>query len=158
MQLARDSTFMSASCYQLVWPIGKVSDPVPLPAPTCEGVGQTSSFRLPDAFRQRGLGRSAHEVLSVLESGPLAVKIIAEKTGRHLQTVRISLARMQRHGLVERNGRIWRTFAPISELDLDALAKDVGTQGAGARQREKHLVERVRHKVSNFILRKQNGR
>jgi len=121
-------------------------------------VEQTSSFQVPDAFRQRGLGKSALEVRYVLEKEPLSVRAIAERTGRHEQTVRKALTAMRRHELVEKKGRTWRARSAIKDVDLVALAKDVGTIGAGDRQKEKHLAERVRRKVSNFILRKQQGR
>ncbi|SRR6266545_436823 len=155
LQLTRRSSFQSANRYQLGRPTGKVSDLVPLTTTTCGGVGQTSSFRLPDAFRPRGLGRSAYEVLSVLQNEPLTAKVIAEKTGRHIQTVRKALAKMRDLRLVEKQGRFWLGCGAINDLDLEALAKDVGSYGAGERQREKHLAERLRRTISNSILQKK---
>jgi len=159
LRLTTSANFRSANRYQLHRTLEKVSNLVPLPTTTCEGVGELSSFRLPDAFRQRGLGRSAHEVLCALESGPLEVRAIAQKTGRHIQTVRKSLSRMRKLELVEKRGRIWLARSAISDIDLEALAKVVGTSGAGNRQREKHIAERLRRRISDFILRKhQNNR
>jgi len=116
-------------------------------------VGQTSSFQCPDAFRQSGLGRAAFQVIVTLQGGPLEAKAIAEKTGRHVQTVRKSLAKMKQFGLVERKGRLWHGLS-LSEIDLKDLAKSVGTDGALQKQREKHKAERRRREISNSILRK----
>ena len=56
------AAFAFAAKYQLV----KKTNIDPLPHNGLIGVVQTSSFLLPEAFRQRGLGRSAYEVLNAL--------------------------------------------------------------------------------------------
>ncbi len=151
VELIKPSTHLLANRYQLTKVNLEVSELTPLTTTTCEGVGQTSSYELPDAFRQSGLGRAAFEVLNALQGNPLPAKDVARKTGRHVQTVRRALAQMKNLGLVEKLSRTWRGAA-ISEIDLEALATTLGTNGARKCQREKHQAERVRHRISSAIL------
>ncbi len=101
-----------------------------------------------DAFRRQGLGKAACEVWTRLQVQPGATAAeLAELTGRHVTTIRRALARMERLidpmtgevlRLVKRDGEGWRAV----DADLGAVARVVGTQGAGARQRAKHEEER----------------
>jgi len=147
IQLASQSTRILANRYRLGPITQKVSVKTPLPKNKCEGVESTSSFVLPDAFRQCGLRRSAYEVLIALDCRVLTVTGIAEQTGRHVQTVRAALARLLAVGVVKRQGRMWQGPA-IGEIDLDALAMAVGAYGSGRRQKEKHQAERLRRNLS----------
>lgn len=112
----------------------------------CEGVYEVSSFLLPDAFRPRGLGRSAFEVLQALNAGPLSASLIAEKSGRNVQTVRTALKRLKEHGLAAKTRKLWRGRA-LSDIDLDELSRAVCTKGAATAQRERHKGDRLRFKV-----------
>ena len=65
-------------------------------------------------------------------------------TGRHRTTIRRKLETMFRMGMVEPLGDgFWRALA---DVDLDAVAEELGTAGLGAAQREKHERERVSHR------------
>jgi predicted transcriptional regulator len=123
----------------------------PLPHNGLKGVVQTSSFLLPDAFRQRGLGRPAYEVLTTFENGPQTTKEIAQKTGRHVQTVRKALTKMRKFGFVVKEGRVWHGRA-MEDIDLEALAISVGTSGARRRQKEKHRADRLHRKILTAVL------
>ena len=57
---------------------------------------------IPDAFRQGGLGRSAFEVLRALEAGGLRARELAQRTGRHVQTIRKSLKRLHEFGYTKK--------------------------------------------------------
>ena len=124
----------------------------PLPHIGFEGVGQVSSFLLPDAFRQGGLGRSALEVLRGLESGSLKAKELAQRTGRHVQTVRKALLRLRRFGCAEKVCGRWNG-KPLSEINLEELARIVGTSGARKKQKERHRGERLRRRIATMIVR-----
>ena len=59
-------------------------------------------------------GRLAHAILRELESGPLSTPELAERTGRARSSVRTATARLERKGLVARDGlaeyraTVWR--------------------------------------------------
>jgi DNA-binding MarR family transcriptional regulator len=116
------------------------------------GVGQSSTFELPDAFRQRGLGRSAFEVFLALHQTPLSVKFIADRTGRDPQTVRGALRRLASVGLVRQERRLWAILKRLEQVNMLTLAAEVGTAGALHKQKQKHRRERLRRSISNSIL------
>ena len=112
------------------------------------GYGQT--------FKARGLGKSAGMVFNELRKGtPLTVEELAEKTGRHFSTVWRVLNRMARIvdggtgeilTMVEQvHGGKWRA---CDDVDLDRIAKAVGTLGGNAEQRRRHAEERRKHRES----------
>jgi hypothetical protein len=149
------TTFFNATYanrYRLSIVKSKVSENVPLPTTQCEGVGQTSSFVLPDAFRSGGLGKPAYEVLIALEHGSSSVSDLALKTGRHIQTVRTALKRMLPLSLVEKRGRTWQRGP---NENLEAVAEALGVNGSLMRQKERHQKERIRRNVSHAIIRQR---
>jgi DNA-binding transcriptional regulator YhcF (GntR family) len=115
----------------------------PLPHMVLYGMDRTSSFLLPDAFRQGGLGRAAFEVLKALEGEALRAKELAQKTGRHVQTIRKSLKRLHELGYTKKSRGKWYGIA-IEKIDLPELARKVGMTDARKKQREQHKAERLR--------------
>jgi hypothetical protein len=104
-----------------------------------------------DAFRWRGLGKSAHEVWTSLREEPATVHDLVEKTGRHANTVERALARM--NGLIDPStgeiiemawfdGELWHA----NDVDLGRIARIVGTAGKGRQQKTKHAEERRAHR------------
>lgn len=102
-----------------------------------------------DAFRHRGLGKSAWEVWYKLMMYPsMTAAELAASTGRHVSTVKRVLSRMERivdpitgevFKLVEPgDGDTWKAL----DGDLDGIARAIGTAGAGDRQKAKHERER----------------
>jgi hypothetical protein len=148
LELVQSATFSYANRYRLP----EKTNIAPLPHIGLEGVGSSSSFLLPDAFRRGGLGHSAFEVIKALESGQLKAKEIAQRTGRHVQTVRKALLRLGRFGCVEEVGGRWRG-RPLSEINLEELARIVGTAGARKKQKERHRGERLRRNITTMIVR-----
>ena len=124
--------------------------------PTCEGVSVLSSFLVPEAFRPRGLGRASYEVLQAFDAGPLTCALLAEKTGRHVQTVRKALKRLKTHGLVAKTGKLWRGRA-LEDIDIEQLTRAVGMRGAAAGQRDRHAADRIRYEQRQR-LRAENQR
>jgi len=118
----------------------------PLPHMGLYGMDQSSSFLLPDAFRKGGLGRPAFEVLSAFRGEALRAKDLADKTGRHIQTIRKSLKRLDEFGYAMKSRGRWSGI-PIAKIDLRELATKVGTSGARKRQREQHKAERLRREI-----------
>lgn len=102
-----------------------------------------------DAFRFLGLGKAAGEVLAALHAQPGATaREVAAMTGRHVRTVYRALGRMAELvdtvtgevlRLVVRDGSAWRA---VDGIDLVAVARAVGTLGAGERQKQRHERER----------------
>ena len=102
-----------------------------------------------DAFRFRGLGKSAALALAQLARQPMTRAELVAATGKGRDTVRRVLAKLERLidpatgevlRLVECEGETWRIVAGV---DLDAVARAVGTAGAGDRQRAQHAKERT---------------
>ena len=116
------------------------------------GMDRSSSFFLPDAFRQGGLGRSAFEVLSALQVEALRAKELAQKTGRHVQTIRKSLKRLHEFGYTKNLHGKWYGI-PVNRIDLSELAGKVGMSGARRNQREQHKAERLRRTIAMKMLR-----
>jgi Bifunctional DNA primase/polymerase, N-terminal len=105
-------------------------------------------------FKARGLGKAAAMIFEELgKSDPLTVGEISERTGRHLSTVWRVLRRMS--CIVDRDtGEIlvmvsqvdsgkWRA---CDDVDLDRIAKALGTFGGNEWQRHKHERERAQHR------------
>jgi DNA-binding MarR family transcriptional regulator len=146
LELVQSATFSYANRYRL----SEKTNIAPLLHIGLEGVGSTSSFLLPHAFRRRGLGHAVFEVMRALESGPLKAKEIAQRTGRHVQTVRKALLRMSRFGYAGKFQGRW-TGKPLNEINLEELAKIVGTAGARKKQKERHRGERLRRRIAAMI-------
>ena len=104
-----------------------------------------------DVFRYSGLGKAAGEMYSLLQKEELTCGELAERTGRHLSTIKRNLIKMNqiidsRTGeiisMLERDGEKWRAVS----VNLDDIAVLVGTAGTGEKQRKKHAQERLQHK------------
>lgn len=114
--------------------------------PNCEELVKACNA---DAWRFRGLGKSALLVLEHLRATPGATAVeLAASTGKHRTTVWRALERMAHMvdpdtgevlRLVEADGDGWRA---CDDVDLAAVARAVGTAGAGERQRARHEDER----------------
>ncbi len=108
---------------------------------------------LHEAFRERGLGHSAAQIFDLLSQGEaLTINEISKRTGRGRTTVWRVLGRMaqildpstgEMLAMVERDGKKWRA---CDGVDLDAVARVVGTAGASKRQHEQHERERAAHR------------
>jgi hypothetical protein len=117
--------------------------------PPCEEVVEGCGFLSDDAFRTRGLGKTGRAVWSAVVAHPdLTAPEVAKLAGCSDDTARRLLKRMARLvdpltgeviRLVARSGKRWRA----SEVaDWQAVARAVGTDGAGARQKQRHERER----------------
>ena len=148
LELVQSATFSYANRYRL----SEKTNIAPLTHIGLEGVASTSSFLLPDAFRRKGLGHAGLEVMRALQSGPLKTREIAQRTGRHVQTVRKALRRLSCFGCVEKLRVRWKA-KPLSEINLEDLARTVGTVGARKKQKEKHRGERLRRTIVTTIVR-----
>ncbi|MFX1412083.1 MAG: bifunctional DNA primase/polymerase [Promethearchaeota archaeon] len=115
------------------------------------GVVECQSIALDhDAFRWHALNKSGAEVLGVLVSlgEPVSVARLAELTGRCVRTVRYRLGDLFTLGLAELVGSgLWRAVHDIDMVRLDAVARELGTAGAGERQRRQHARERRLHRL-----------
>jgi hypothetical protein len=124
--------------------------------PICEGVAQTSTlFCLPDAFRNRGLGRSAFEVFTALDRESATVTELSERTGRHRHTVGAVLKRMVTFGFVWQEGNTWFGCDPS---EIDPRAAELGINGNIQRQKERHRAQRLRYEVSRALVQQAEKR
>jgi DNA-binding MarR family transcriptional regulator len=130
-----------ANLYKLV---GCIMSPLSNPVKS----GSVCNAEKHDAFWARGLGKSAGQCFELLRRESLTVKELAERTGRTRQTVWRNLKKMSRIAdprtgeiiaIVHRDGNKWRARA---DVDLDYIARCVGTQGKAERQRTQHARER----------------
>jgi hypothetical protein len=104
-----------------------------------------------DVFRWSGLEKSACQVWQALRQHPARVDELAEATGRHAKTIERALNRMM--NLVDPlTGECLSMIASDDNetyialpVDLDRIAKIVGTAGIGERQRKEHAKERYLH-------------
>lgn len=99
-----------------------------------------------DAFRRSGLGKTGADVWQYLKrcgNEGRNVTTIARATGRARQTVKRKLARMYQLGMAEPLGAgHWRA---LPGADLDRIAHELGTAGAGDAQRSRHAADRRLH-------------
>lgn len=147
LELVQPATFLYANRYRL----SEKTNIAPLTHICLEGVRSTSSFLLPDAFRRRGLGHAGFEVLRALEVEALKAKEIAQRTGRHVHTVRKTLTRLSRFGCAQKVAGRW-SGKPLSEINLEELARIVGTAGVRKEQKERHRGERLLRKIASAIV------
>lgn len=107
---------------------------------------------MPDAFREMGLGRSGFEIWTALHKRSMTAIELAAQTGRHIKTVRKTLRRMESISrwrgdevlsLVVRDGIHWK---PVENVDLDAIARTLGTYGAREKQELRHREQRLNNR------------
>ena len=147
LELVTPASFPYANRYRL----SEKTKIDPLPHMVLHGMDRSSSFLLPDAFRQRGLGRSAFEILNALKGEPLRAKDLAHRTGRHVQTIRKSLKSLNGFGYTRKlRGKWYGT--PVEKIDLPELARRVRMDGARMRQRQQYRAERLRRSIRMKIL------
>lgn len=105
-----------------------------------------------DAFRYRGLGKSALQVWYQLQTEPLSIDELAAKTGRHRITIQSAVEKMsgivdswtgELVSMVEFDGDKWHA---CTDIDLDTIARLIGTSGKGAEQKKRHRAERKLHR------------
>lgn len=97
-----------------------------------------------DVFRHVGLGKTAAAVWDALQTDALTAKQLVAKTGRGRLAVNRALERMfqlQMLGMdLTARGETWRA---LEHVNLDEIARDIGTYGTGTRQRLEHERQRA---------------
>jgi DNA-binding Lrp family transcriptional regulator len=133
--------------------------PIPTPGDTAQRLGQSSAIGA-DVFRtvgtvgrecERGLGAGACQVYDYLRGGCGATRAqIVKDTGRSKATIKRALRSMKKWGMVARQALAGRAVWFAVDVDLQEIARKMGTAGAGDRQRKRHAEERrawvARHK------------
>jgi Bifunctional DNA primase/polymerase, N-terminal len=122
---------------------------------TCEGMPQSYLFFVPEALAAtRNLGRTAPEIYRFLEIADMSAVELASHSGRSPKSVRTALKRMaeivdHRTGeilpLVEKRGKRWGL---VQGIDLNAIARAIGTDGLRKRMHARHERERFKHRFS----------
>lgn len=110
--------------------------------------GMVRHLREHDVWRRGGggLGKvclACYELLVAV--GEISERALAERLGR--KKVKKYLTALKRHGLATLSGGLWRPVQSSPE-HLDRLARELGTSGRGARQKERHKREREERKAS----------
>ncbi len=110
-----------------------------------------------DAFRFGGLGISAGQVWHVLQEAPAKIDELAAQTGRHAKTIKRTLARMVNITdpftgeylpmVASNDGEMWHAL----QVDLDYIARIIGTAGAGEKQKQLHQKERKIHQNTLYL-------
>ena len=110
-----------------------------------------------DVFRWAGLGASAGEVFGLLVAQgagvALTTRVIADATGRCLNTVKSALRRMYPAGLVVPVGDGGWCAVEDKDIGWESLGEIVGTTGASERQRRKHVQEMRLHRLQIEVVR-----
>ena len=112
--------------------------------------GRVQSILGHDLFCWQGFGKACGLVYLALLDAPGTVKELAERTGRHRETVRRALVRMSAipdsasdYALVEEDGAgVWEL---AGGANLDEAARRLAVDGIGAKRQAKHEAERKRH-------------
>jgi hypothetical protein len=116
-----------------------------------------------DVFRHGGLGKSAGQAWQILQDNPAGIEELASATGRHPRTIERALVRMENVvdpfsgeylPMVARDEHEMYRSLPV---DLDRIARAVGTAGAGERQHIEHAKERRMHSMSLLKGRKSKS-
>lgn len=155
IELTKPYTYLFANRYALTVSTEKGNSLHHSTNTICVGVGQSVPFSesaLHDAFRRKALGRTSGEVLSTLNA-PMSAIEIAEQSGRHVKTIRLTLKKLRAFGFVKKRGKLWAKTEPPP--DLNEIAQFFETAGAGARQKRQHKKERLGRKVMAGIYKQQ---
>ena len=94
-----------------------------------------------DVWRWSGLGKVAARIWCALENPEMTIDNLCSLLGVTRRTVRQHLARMERLGLVRRDGLRW---VPAGDPGASERAASIlGVLGTGERQRQRHRAERI---------------
>lgn len=96
-----------------------------------------------DAFRTGGLGKATFLVFETLSDEPLLVTEIAKVLNKTPASIRPHLIKLEEYGAATRNGRLWTA----KDVDLDALAVELGVDGLGDEQRVRHQADREKSRA-----------
>lgn len=128
-----------------------------LPLPHTKRLRECNCLSNLDAFRYKGLGKSAGEIFEALKSRPLTIDELANRTGRHKRTVKRALVRMsgivdfltgEILVMVESDNDLWYALP----VDLDHVAAVIGTAGTSNQQRERYSAERRAHRKGLALM------
>lgn len=96
-----------------------------------------------DAYRWGGLGKTAWRVRRALErAGSATMAELRVQLQMNPRTLRRSLGRLHAVGAAELADGVWHPVA----VDLQVVARELGTDGAADRQREAHREQRLAYR------------
>jgi predicted transcriptional regulator len=136
---------------------------IPLHFPRTPSVRKCNTLFDHDAFRYAGLGKSAGQVWSQLQEHPKSIDELVKATGRHPKTIERAIDRMSNLAdpltgeflpMVASEDGVTYHALPV---DLDRIARAVGTAGTGERQHIEHAKERRIHSMSLLRGRKSKS-
>ncbi|MBI4672783.1 MAG: bifunctional DNA primase/polymerase [Chloroflexi bacterium] len=135
--LEQEATFNLAATFRLVF-----TDTLSKYINVRECVNKNSAAH--DVFRYAGLGKVALAVWNALQSDALTAREIIAKTGRSRYAVNRALERMFQLQMVGMDltaqGETWYA---LENVDLNEIARHIGTYGKGVRQRAEHERQRA---------------
>lgn len=104
----------------------------------------SKDFFANDVFRWQGLGKIAALVCVQLENSSMTLEELARRIGRDKSTISRAIEKLRNANVIEpadlRGWAIcWRI---VPNLDLSQIARELATDGIGARQKRDHLAER----------------
>lgn len=125
--------------------------PIPLVWPTIV----SRQILTHDAFSPQGLGISSLVMYQLLlNNGSLSAKQLAERSGKHMNTVYRALNKLQQAGMAIRTGGLWNAI----QVDLDEVAKRQGVAGLSERRKHQHYIEREAFRRSRAIWKAKDER
>jgi DNA-binding MarR family transcriptional regulator len=114
--------------------------------------GVRSHDRKHDVWRWGGQGKATPRVCDLLCEHPRSTAALADRLGLTISGVSKHLRRLREHRLAV---HVRRGFWTRGTACLDAIAEELGVAGAGARDRARHIQERVEYRTR---LRRRNLR
>ena len=147
IEKVKESTCLLATIYRL----GQTCT-----LPQYKTVRECSTLSSHDVFRWGGLGKSGLQTWEAILESPKTIEELEEATGKCRKTIKRKLEKMS--NLIDmRTGEIVSMvdfdgdkYSPVNNIDLDYIAKLLGTKGMGERQKARHDKERMEHKA--FIV------
>jgi DNA-binding transcriptional ArsR family regulator len=107
-----------------------------------------------EVWRLRGKSGAWKALVYMILEEPRTSREISAAVGASQRSVQQRLNWLRRCGLVESEDRRWKR----TDLDLNSAAERLGTAGAGARLRERHIEERVIYGLRGALRRRPRGR
>jgi hypothetical protein len=97
-----------------------------------------------DVWRYQALGKNREQTYQAIAAGAGTIALLEKATHYSRRTVSRHVHDLHELGLITRNKKTG-AYRVVRGFDFDALAEELGADGIGARQQEKHRRQRARY-------------